>query len=211
MALQKLSKECGLDHLSGRAFVEHVRAIMPDQEKSPSSPAIAGGGKVDQLGIFTSAAPGVSMSNLAFSGKTLTARTALKNVNSSLIREAAIYDLLFCCADRHAQNIFIDEEHNIKLIDNDQMLGGSQKGRAAAGSCTPSSLFLPMNMESWRVNKATSGVHHLDYRCHLAEGESDITLPDSVRTCVSKLSEMSVEGIIKNYDISKPKAAEMLK
>lgn len=53
------------------------------------------------------------------------------------LTQAALYDFLFCCADRHSQNIFIDEHANIKLIDNDLLLGGAQRGRDGKGSCSP--------------------------------------------------------------------------
>jgi hypothetical protein len=82
-------------------------------------------------------------------------------IRAEQILDAALYDFLFCCSDRHAQNIFIDENASIQLIDNDLLLGGAQKGRFADGACTPSSLFLPSNMESWRVRNSPSRLGHL--------------------------------------------------
>jgi hypothetical protein len=52
--------------LSVDAYMEHVRSVMPDQPKNPATPFIPGGGKLDQIGLFTTAAPGISVSNLAF-------------------------------------------------------------------------------------------------------------------------------------------------
>ena len=209
-ALQRLSEDCGLDHISVNGYSEHVRSTLPDQPKNPATPFIAGGGKVcghtsnssqrtpgpawtpmkllavwvgavrigtctstedvtrrqrrwatqvDQLGLFTTAAPGISISNLAFTGGQNQAM--IGQIRAEQILDAALYDFLFCCSDRHAQNIFIDENATIQLIDNDLLLGGAQKGRFADGACTPSSLFLPSNMESWRVRNSPSRLGHL--------------------------------------------------
>lgn len=51
---------------SVNGYVEHVKSTLPDQPENPATPFIKGGGKVDQLGLFTTAAPGISISNLAF-------------------------------------------------------------------------------------------------------------------------------------------------
>jgi hypothetical protein len=53
------------------------------------------------------------------------------------VQKAALYDFLFCCSDRHSQNVFVDEHANLKLIDNDLLLGGAQRGRDGKGSCSP--------------------------------------------------------------------------
>jgi hypothetical protein len=45
-ALQRLSEDCGLDHISVNGYSEHVRSTLPDQPKNPATPFIAGGGKV---------------------------------------------------------------------------------------------------------------------------------------------------------------------
>eukprot|EP00238_Polyblepharides_amylifera_P013189 CAMPEP_0196578398 /NCGR_PEP_ID=MMETSP1081-20130531/7304_1 /TAXON_ID=36882 /ORGANISM="Pyramimonas amylifera, Strain CCMP720" /LENGTH=242 /DNA_ID=CAMNT_0041897603 /DNA_START=234 /DNA_END=962 /DNA_ORIENTATION=+ len=183
---------------------------MPDQPANPATPFIPGGGKVDQLGLFTTAAPGISISNLAFTN----ARNhkLITQIKAEQVQDAALFDFLFCCSDRHAQNIFIDEDANLKLIDNDLMLGGSQKGRGGNdGSCTPSSLFLPSNMESWRVRQSPSKLGHLDYRCHSDSRDIPYQRNKKLSACVAKLADLSVAEIQRDYGIVKAKAAELLK
>ena len=49
--------------------------------------------------------------------------STLAKLNSTEIILGALYDLLFSQADRHADNLLIDDEHHISLIDNDKALG----------------------------------------------------------------------------------------
>jgi len=212
-ALQRLAEDCGLSHISVDAYVERVRGVMPDQPANPATPAIAGGGKVDQIGLFTTAAPGISVSNLAFTNqKNL---HLLNTIKPDQVMDAALFDFLFCCQDRHAQNIFIDEQSNLKLIDNDLMLGGAQKGRNADNICTPSSLFLPMNMESWRVRTSPSKLGHLDYRCHMDSSDSLPDIPTGgnakLTQCLGELAGMTVEAVQKKYGIAQLNAAAGLR
>lgn len=44
----------------------------------------------------------------------------IRKINSTQVVRGAIYDLLFTMCDRHLGNVFVDEEGNITLIDNDQ-------------------------------------------------------------------------------------------
>jgi hypothetical protein len=54
LALQRLSEDCGLDHISVNGYSQHVRSTLPDQPKNPATPFIAGGGKVrsQQAGLL---------------------------------------------------------------------------------------------------------------------------------------------------------------
>lgn len=70
----------------------------------------------------------------------------------------ALHDFILCESDRHQGNLVVTDASTgaFKFIDNDHELNN----RAAIGqgfshvkdkTCIPSSLFLPQNMESWRV------------------------------------------------------------
>ena len=124
---------------------------------------------VDQLGIFSSPADGIAISALCAG---VEGPSLLFDVPAYQIVEAALYDFIFCAGDRHTQNVFVDEDSNIKLIDNDNLLGeqvfvpGSfNKTR----KCGVSSLFIPGTMESWRLRRSKycrGLLGTLDYRCH---------------------------------------------
>lgn len=68
-ALQQLSEECGLDDVAVRAHIAPVRSSMPYQPPHPGQVELPGGGKVNQFGLFTEAAPGISLSNLVSKSK----------------------------------------------------------------------------------------------------------------------------------------------
>lgn len=68
-ALQRLSEECGLDDVAVRAHISPVRSSMPYQPPHPGQVELPGGGKVNQFGLFTEAAPGISLSNLVSKSK----------------------------------------------------------------------------------------------------------------------------------------------
>lgn len=61
------------------------------------------------------------------------------------VRLAATFDLLFSEQDRHGQNVFIDDNYNIVMIDNEGAFGpansmflpGTQKARARLRPCLP--------------------------------------------------------------------------
>ena len=106
---------------------------------------------VDQLGIFSSPAEGIAVSALCAGrhGPDL-----LMEIPSHQVVEAALFDFVFCGGDRHTQNVFIDEDANIRLIDNDNLLGQQVFDKGNNRLCAVSSLFLPGNMESWRLRKS---------------------------------------------------------
>jgi hypothetical protein len=65
--------------------------------------------QVDQIGLFTTAAAGISLSNLAFTRAGNQAMVG--RVRAQQVLDAALYDFLFCCADRHAQ-VCLDRVEN---------------------------------------------------------------------------------------------------
>ena len=70
---------------------------------------------------------------------------------------AALHDFILCEADRHQGNLVVQGDGTFRFIDNDHELNnrfgyGNHLLLAPDASCMPSSLFLPHNLESWRVS-----------------------------------------------------------
>jgi hypothetical protein len=67
----------------------------------------------------------------------------MAGVGGLQVRLAATFDLLFSEQDRHGQNVFIDDNYNIVMIDNEGAFGpansmflpGTQKARARLRPC----------------------------------------------------------------------------
>ncbi len=93
-------------------------------------------------GLWMEKAEGLSLSQLSYKrNKAFITGTLTKlldeKLNKTRIIRAAIYDLLTSQCDRHAQNVFLDADGNIKLIDNLQALQFSWY------HCAMDSIFLP--------------------------------------------------------------------
>ena len=70
---------------------------------------------------------------------------------------AALHDFILCESDRHQANMVVQPDFTFRFIDNDHELNnrfgyGTQMLKAQDGSCMPNSVFLPHNLESWRVS-----------------------------------------------------------
>eukprot|EP00899_Mesostigma_viride_P010038 jgi/Mesvir1/19035/Mv12799-RA.2 len=176
LALQRIAEECGLDDLLTRAWAEHVYSATPHT-----------GVIVDQVGVFTEVAEGVSLAQIGFQGLprlTLIERKAiLAKLNSSQIVRAAILDLLTSQTDRHPGNLFVATNGNIRLIDNDQAFG--QPTGIEVDAC-----HLPgtKRFETLREH----GMLSVDYRCHVEGGKIGTNYPPRAETCLRKFADMGV-------------------
>ena len=212
-SLQKLADFCGLESISSRSWIAHVRGRMPagmpltPTENHPTPV------DVDQLGIFSSPADGIAMSALCAG---VEGPSLLFDVPAYQIVEAALYDFIFCAGDRHTQNVFVDEDSNIKLIDNDNLLGeqvfvpGSfNKTR----KCAVSSLFIPGTMESWRLRRSKycrGLLGTLDYRCH-AGPSGEVNLKPKLQQCLTHFKKSSANDIQAEFGLAELDFAESLK
>jgi len=196
MSIQRITDDCGLDGIAARYWVDQAVSVVED------------GPFVNQEGIFAQTAPGKPLEKIG--GER---RERARAIPRDQILEAALHDFLLCEGDRHMGNIYLDDDNNIMLIDNDRALGNKASmtreiSKQSNRKCQPSSLFLPMTMESNRLNWGDLG--YLDYRCHAGE-DKDIWLPPKTRQCLEMLAGMTPQQIKHKYGILFPEWAEDLR
>jgi len=213
IALNTVTQECGLDDVAIKTWLAPVNAVIPGS-----------GFHIYWQGLWMERAPGLSLNQLAYLGRrdlveTLILKLLQENLNTSLVIQAAIYDLLFAQCDRHAQNVFIDESGKIKLIDNLQTL------RYNWEHCAQDSIFLPGtqkseivryggNSVSKRLNakrrRAVNPLVLLDYRCYAPKGKIGVAYPPQVTQCLRKLSALSPVEMRDKYGFTDTYIAEHL-
>ena len=76
--------------------------------------------------------------------------------HASQVWLAALHDSILCESDRHEANLVVHEDATFRFIDNDHELNnraviGKAILAAKDTTCMPNSIFLPHNLESWRV------------------------------------------------------------
>lgn len=85
VAIASLAAECGLSHVLAAEWPEHVRAVQPET-----------GEKIDEgEAILAEIAPGVSVEMLTLKVPFAEAAAAIRGARSDLVRDAALYDVLF--------------------------------------------------------------------------------------------------------------------
>ena len=174
--LTPLAEACGLGHVSTAERVTRVRAVLPGSGEQLS----------EAHAVLAEHARGVSLDVLTLKVKPEELLKRMAAVPHEAVRDAAIFDLLFQQGDRHAENVFLDDDGSMKLIDS----------RDAALVEESNSCFLPGSFyyERARVgvehigNKARPPVTHhwpqllLDYRCHVPGGAIGTNYPPKVRS-----------------------------
>eukprot|EP00873_Tetraselmis_striata_P009796 jgi/Tetstr1/430060/TSEL_019919.t1 len=186
LSIQRITDDCGLAGIAARYWNDTAMSVVED------------GPFVNQEGIFAQAAPGRPLEKIR--GER---RERVRAIPRDQILEAALHDFLLCEGDRHMGNIYLDDDNNIMLIDNDKALG-NQAGmtrviaRQANLKCQPSSLFLPMTMESYRLNNGDLG--YLDYRCHVGE-DKGLWVPPKTRECLEMMAGMTAQQVKEKYGI----------
>jgi len=213
VALDKVTRECGLDDVTIKVWLAPVNAVVPGL-----------GVHVSWYGLWMERAHGLSMNQLAYIGKRdLVERTIMdlmqEKMNKTRVVRAAIYDLLIAQCDRHAQNVFIDEHGAIKLIDNLNSLKFSWE------HCSQDSIFLPGTQKfeiirfggnlvtkrlGARARKSTNPLILLDYRCYVEGGKIGTAYPEPVTQCLRKISSLPPVDIKKQYGFSDTRIAEVL-
>jgi len=112
-------------------------------------------------------------------------------------------EFIFCSGDRHTQNVFIDDDARVKLSDNDNLLGWQVYDEQRNRLCAISSLFLPGNLESWRVRESAEcagKLGSLDYRCHV-NANAQIKLPRRTKQCLEHFKSTSVDELVEQFGI----------
>ncbi|GFR49181.1 hypothetical protein Agub_g11205, partial [Astrephomene gubernaculifera] len=117
MAVDKLAQECGFTDIVPRMWLAPVRGVVPGI-----------GFPIDWWGLWMEYVDGISLENFIHKGKPkrlpppTIAGLLNDRLNRTRVLRAAVFDLLTSQCDRHAQNIFIQEDGNIVLIDNEACL-----------------------------------------------------------------------------------------
>ncbi|KAK3234057.1 hypothetical protein CYMTET_55681 [Cymbomonas tetramitiformis] len=203
IGVQRMAADCGLGHLGVRTWTENVNASMPTI-----------GVTFQQEGLFSEAAPGISLNMLLNDAKGTSVdfvKAMIANVSSLRVRELAIHDLMFSEGDRHGGNVQIDESSNLKLIDNDSALGimyGTRLWKRPRGL---DSIFIP-GTERFLTLYRSKTLRVLDYRCHLPSPEGiGKDYPPQVAQCLQDFVGSSVEQLRRKYLIPRHDEAENLR
>lgn len=105
----RLAAECGLDHLAARERTESVRAVLPFTAVKVQLPEA----------VLAEYVRGASLEAaiIRMGDDHRPVLKALGSVPHSLVRDAALFDLLLLQADRHAENVMVDTDGYLRLID----------------------------------------------------------------------------------------------
>ncbi|KAK9809341.1 hypothetical protein WJX73_006895 [Symbiochloris irregularis] len=200
-AIQAVTDQCGLSFLKSRTWSAHVNATTPE------------GIEINGLmGFFAEWVNGTNPEKWRSEGKI----KWIQKLGPERIWLGALHDFILCESDRHQGNLVVLDGGTgaFKFIDNDHELNN----RAAIGqgfkhvkdkSCMPSSLFLPQNMESWRLLKLKVPLAKLDMRCWTGP-TMDIPLPSKVRTCLEHFSGSTPQQLQEQYGMPLLEHAESL-
>jgi hypothetical protein len=192
-ALSALADECQLGNVSIREWLAPVRGVVP----------LTGEKLYEAHAVMAEYARGASLEMLTIKLPSADLLRLLASVPHTAVRDAVLFDLLFLQGDRHAENVFLDDNGGFKLIDS----------RDAAMEEGLDSLFFAstLSFERNRVgneymyDRSKNLVSHhwpqntLDYRCHVAGGAIGKDLPSGVRTCVDSLAAMGVDGVMDRF------------
>jgi len=212
-SLNKLTEEAGLAAITPTAWSGPVKSFLPEGNHDNK------GVRMDARAMFYKVAAGVSIEAVTGGSVTNQNLLMLRSIKSEQVRLAATFDLLFSEQDRHGQNVFIDDNYNIVMIDNEGAFGPAN------------SMFLPgtQKYEIYRVGYAavccgnlppgncpgrptpSSPESLLDYRCHAPGGKIGMDYPKGTMEFLRKLSPMTAEAIYEEYGMSRLDHAKVLK
>jgi len=213
-SVQKLSDFCGLENVASRAWSANVKSTAPAGIPIDPWSVYPESVAVDQLGAFTSPAAGIGLNSICqIANSDSDVAHIIESVPSEQIVRAALYEFIFCSGDRHTQNVFIDDDARMKLIDNDNLLGWQVYDENRNRLCAISSLFLPGNLESWRVRESAEcagKLGSLDYRCHV-NANAQIKLPRRTKQCLEHFRTTSVDDLVVQFGIVESVFARTLK
>ena len=203
-SVQKLSDFCGLENVASRAWSARVKAVAPAGIALDPWSVHPDEVAVDQIGAFTSPAAGIGLNSICqIANSDKDVAHIIESVPSEQIVRAALYEFIFCSGDRHTQNVFVDDDASLKLIDNDNLLGWQVYDERKNRLCAISSLFLPGNLESWRVRESAEcggKLGSLDYRCHV-NANSQVKLPRRTKQCLEHFKSTTVDDLIEQFGI----------
>lgn len=221
LGLEKVAEDCGFLDIIPRLWVEKVNAVVPGI-----------GFHIRWYGLWMEVAEGVSMENFLHRGSPSrfpppAILDLLQNkLNRTQVIRGSIFDLLTSQCDRHAQNIFVNERGQIKLIDNEAALQNSWK------NCGFNSILVPTTqkqeiarLSNEFVNKLVNihqagGKGHadpqllFDYRCYLPESSKGVLgkdYPPDIHKCLTDISKMTTQEVHTRYGFVEESVAENLR
>ncbi|KAG1668320.1 hypothetical protein FOA52_011217 [Chlamydomonas sp. UWO 241] len=226
LAQQALAEDCGITEITPRVWLAKLSGLMPGL-----------GYHVHWHGLVMEEARGITLHALNWGRHwRLTLELMQEKLNRTRVQIGAVWDLLTAQCDRHAENVFVDEDGNIQLIDNDKALGVIAK-------CGYDSMLLPGTRYHSTMRIGFWGQHVdkyrgyrkkpefcrgpidprvvVDYRCTLAPGlggtnaSKGLTLgtsyPPGLTSCMKRVSGMSVEEVMEEFGLSSPLRAGILR
>ncbi|PNW74176.1 hypothetical protein CHLRE_13g588350v5 [Chlamydomonas reinhardtii] len=222
MAIDKLSVECGFTDLVPRMWLAPVKGIVPDV-----------GYPIDWYGLWMEYVDGISLENLLHKGAPkrlplpVIADLLNNKLNASKVVRGAVFDLLTSQCDRHAQNIFMQEDGNIKLIDNEACLQHMWR------NCGFDSILVPTTQKQEIVRLANHFVLKLpvkpgtelvlpkgsadpqlllDYRCYLPGGSETMgnSYDKDIAQCLKKITDMTPKQVRAYFDFPDVRVATNL-
>ncbi|KXZ55757.1 hypothetical protein GPECTOR_2g1307 [Gonium pectorale] len=145
LAQQKAMEECGLLDVTIKVWPGRVNAVLPGH-----------GLHVWWDGLWMERAEGTSLNQLSYKrakGYVTDNISAMmgQRLNKTRVVRAALYELLTSQCDRHAQNVFLTESGELKLIDNLQALQFSWV------NCAMDSILLPGTQKNMILRYLPSG------------------------------------------------------
>jgi hypothetical protein len=180
--------------------------------------------KVDSVRAqFYEPAPGVSVE--AFFGEGATDRVlgVARRIKHDQVVKAAVFDLLFSEQDRHGQNVFVSEDGDVVVLDNEgsfgpvnsMLLPGGQKfeiyrigyGAVCCGNLPGGK---PKNCPGKQSETSAPEVW-VDYRCHIPGRFVGTNLPPGVEPFLRRVEKMSADEVFQFYKMAHPKHARALK
>ncbi|GLI65785.1 hypothetical protein VaNZ11_009401 [Volvox africanus] len=210
VALDKLSQDCGFTDLIPRMWLAPVLGVLPGV-----------GYPIDWWGLWMEYVEGISLENFLYRG--IPRRLPLDTIadmfnnrlNKTRIVMGAIFDLLTSQCDRHAQNLFLQEDGNLKLIDNESCLQHMWR------NCGFDSVMVPTTQKQEIVRLGNDFVSKLptltdqpqiprfdadpqlllDYRCYLPEGQEQMgtQYPPPIDKCLRNIASMTPKEVASFY------------
>ncbi|GAX73008.1 hypothetical protein CEUSTIGMA_g460.t1 [Chlamydomonas eustigma] len=213
IAQQRVVEECGLMDTTVKVWLAPVNAVDPDT-----------GLHIWWYGLWMQRAEGISLNQLSYiTRKSFVEETIMDllqtKLNKTRVIRSAMLDLLTSQCDRHAQNVFINENGNIQLIDNLQAMKFNWL------KCGSDSIFLPGTQKYtiasfggnivWKKigskpKRTVNPMVLLDYRCYANGGKIGTDYPLDLAKCLTKLSSLTVQEIMEQYGFPMQRHAEVL-
>lgn len=145
----------------------------------------------------------------------------IKSINSTQLVLTAIFDFLIAQGDRHAENMHIREDGNVKLIDNfDKSLLYpnsfqipqsyiSERLYVSNGGLRHPVSGLPPVWSEGRVDSSSWPILNLDYRCHVSGQKMGVNFPIGVDQCLDFIARPSTSELAETLGISDDIAVAM--